>query len=270
MKILLAGDTHGNISQAKILCQVAEDQGCQVIFQLGDWGYTWPGYREPMKMYGDRGRLALLQNELVRVDIPMLWIDGNHENFPDLQERGFWRADKMCPFEDANMIQYVPRGCVWEWDGVRFMAMGGAWSIDQDDRTPGRSWWPEETISVQDQVRGILIMERELLGGGQIDVFLSHDAPFGVPKLERQLSELDFKWRLADKHIRGSRGNRQALLEVVRVAKPKRLYHGHFHWRYDDWLNINEHMVQVTGLAQDGTDEKSWTVLDTEEVKGGA
>lgn len=256
MKILLAGDTHGSMWHARFLIKLAEARQVDAIVQLGDWGYTWPR----------KNVIDFLQMELDLYDIPMYWIDGNHENFPDLQARGFWEANKICAFEDAPLIRYIPRGHIWEWDGVTFMAMGGAWSIDQDDRTPGDTWWPEETISLNDFDRALKNLKEH---GKKIDVFLSHDAPAGITKLEANLRDYDFKLKLAAKHINGSKGNRAALWEIVKEAHPDILFHGHYHWAYQDTLTwpTDGWRMRVTGLAHDGAPEHSWGILDTKLLR---
>ncbi len=40
-RVLLAGDTHGNGRWVGHLCKLARRHGCEVILQLGDFGF-WP------------------------------------------------------------------------------------------------------------------------------------------------------------------------------------------------------------------------------------
>lgn len=51
----------------------------------------------------------------------------------------------------SDRVQWIPRGCRWVWNGVRFGAVGGAFSVDWRRRTPGDSWWPDhENVSDTD------------------------------------------------------------------------------------------------------------------------
>jgi len=218
--------------------------------QVGDWGYTWPGYQSNHSLHK-------LQKMLQKHDMPMLWLDGNHENYTDLQKRGFWQADKMCPFEDANLIQYIPRGHAWEWDGVVYMAMGGAFSIDQGSRVEGKSWWREELISYADLETAATTLDRI----GKVDVFLSHDCPEGVEKLETYLELTSKEFNINYKLDESSRSNRHALWQVVERAKPDLLIHGHYHWPYTAVKEWDGHKMQVAGLDCNGT-AKSFTILD--------
>lgn len=253
MKICVLGDTHGNLRHVKHVVEQAYVNECDLIFQVGDWGFTWPGYQE-------KDELQRLQTFLEHFDMPMLWIDGNHDNFPDLKERGFWGANKMCTFDDANLIQYVPRGHVWEWDGKVCMAMGGAWSVDQDKRTPGTSWWADEVISESDILQAQFNLDsRNLLG--KVDLFFSHDAPADVPRLEESLQLTERDWAINPRHFEGSRSNREALWRIVEQAKPKTLIHGHYHWSYTGTKEWDGHKMRVAGLACDGMKE-SYTIVE--------
>lgn len=255
MRILILGDTHASRRHVAFAAKIAKDQRCSCIIQLGDWGFTWPGCPN---------FLTELQDILEAHDMPMLWLDGNHDNYDDLKDRGFWEANDMCPFEDANMVQYIPRGCVWEMDGVSFMALGGAYSIDQDRRVEGQSWWRDELITFADQVRCGVSMD---LHGKPIDVFLSHDCPEGVRRLETYLELTTKQFGIDYKMDQASRANRAALRRVVEEARPKRLYHGHYHWAYTDTLHLGDTDVIVTGLAHDGLHEESFAIFDTEHFK---
>ena len=141
-----------------------------------------------------------------------------------------------------------------------FLALGGAYSIDEDYRTPGKSWWATELINSEDQERAI--------AGGPVDVMVTHDSPEGVdiPTLRR--------WAPIPK----SQANRERLLEVVKAVRPLYLTHGHYHDRYSDKLrfvvdadadgNLVWHEVQIEGVGADmsPTREASY-VFDTEAFR---
>lgn len=227
MRILVAGDVHGSGYWWRKLCQTAVDNDCPTIFQVGDfgwWTHVEPAYPAAVnKMLGDKG----LQG---------FFIDGNHENFDDLWN---WPAgdDGFVPIGDA--LKYVPRGHVWEWDGVRFLALGGAYSIDRAHRTLGHSWWEQELIRREDVLK--------CLDAGPADVMLTHDAPMfpvGLPGTYK-----------ADAL---SRANREAVAAVVESARPRLLIHGHYHHRHTAFYQD----TRIEGLGCDG-DPLCFVVLDT-------
>lgn len=232
----------------------AVHDGCDAIVQVGDWGFTWPGYQTNHSLHK--------LNKMLGADqMPMFFLDGNHENYGDLQKRGFWDATKLCVFDDAEFVTYIPRGHVWEWQGCSFMALGGAFSIDQEQRIEGRSWWREELITFADQVRCGVNLD---LHGKPIDIFLSHDCPAGVNRLETHLELTSKSMGVDYKLDRDSRANRTALWQVVELAKPKLLIHGHYHYAYTDVLRWDGHEMQVAGLACDGMGN-SYTIIDTDK-----
>lgn len=245
MKILVCGDWHGYTAAAKACAKKADQEGCDVIVQVGDFGF-WP--------HTDPEYVETVSRHLAKRDKWMVWIDGNHENFDVLYntewertEEGFWRI--------APNVYYAPRGLRWRWDGVNFLALGGGYSIDKDWRLAqgpiGQYWWPQETIT-QRQVY-------EAIEGGAADVMFTHDCPLGV-----EIGNPDYKTD------RESEQNRMAVRAVVDEVKPLRLYHGHFHHRQDSVLTLEGgarveivSLADWRGLPLDST----WTVLNTVEIK---
>lgn len=240
MRILLAGDFHGNTEHAIKVAKVAKRSEADVIVQLGDFGFTW-------KSDGPEGRLQKLHNVLKQFDQRLVWLDGNHEDFDNLSALGATPDDDE-PTELTSRITYFPRGYVWDWDGVRFMAFGGAVSVDQMYRTEHISWWAEERITAGQVERA--------LDRGEVDVLLTHDVPDCPNFLGEKLSRLDYKTD------RDSSANRQALRAVMDSTKPILVAHGHYHYAYNDEMNG----AAIIGLDRDTKGDKSWVLLDTEKI----
>jgi len=78
MKILVAGDFHGNINHATKIAAKARSLDADMVFQVGDFGFTWDGPE----------RLRALNNVYQQFDMPLYWLDGNHENFDVLEALG--------------------------------------------------------------------------------------------------------------------------------------------------------------------------------------
>jgi hypothetical protein len=256
MKVLLAGDTHADMANADFLIEQAEFFDCSRIFQLGDWGYIWPNSLDMTKH-------IRLQEKLAEYGIIMDFLDGNHEWFAEWARIGLDINGLEAQALSPNLI-YHPRGSVWEWDGVTFMAMGGAVSVDKQRRTEGLTWGPEETIKDADVERAI--------SQGKVDVLFSHDSP-----------ELGSFWRLK-RHLREngmgphpklqreSLENRLQLARVVRAAQPTNLYHGHYHYSYKEHGYITERgqeSLRIMGLDCNGSLNRQIYVFDTDEYKAG-
>lgn len=129
-RVLVAGDVHGNRRWMGTLCKLARRHGCEIILQVGDFGY-WP--------HTDDGRrfLAHVDWHAERNGIECVyWIDGNHENHDALSAVA---AGGNGPLQISQRCIYLPRGVRWTWGGVRFGALGGAFSVDWRERVVGES-----------------------------------------------------------------------------------------------------------------------------------
>lgn len=257
MKILMLGDTHCDPIWVEHAIAVAKRNGCSRIVQLGDFGY-WPHMPDGQRF------LTRVSKSLVQAGLPLYWLDGNHENhdaIADLLNPLITPGSRIptAPFVlHAPAVHYIPRGSRWEWDGVKFLALGGAYSIDKNHRTPGLSWWAGETITDAD-------VERAIAGGEEVDVMLSHDCPFGA----HPFLDIDPVDRQKDRWPE-SRANRERLRMVCDVVRPKELFHGHYHKRYDELITIGRNDIsplQIHGLGKDGDRDGSTYVFDTEAFR---
>lgn len=183
------------------------------------------------------------------------WIDGNHENHDALAEVD-QSADGTVAINDR--CRYLPRGLRWEWRGVRFGALGGAFSVDRRERVEGESWWAGEITSDADVQR---------LGEDPLDVLVTHDAPDGVPLKGLGLPVVNQV--LADEV-------RARLRSAVESTEPNLLLHGHWHHRYSHELTWPTHIdgelvwrsTQVEGLAADvQRDRRAWAILELEPMR---
>lgn len=253
MRIMIAGDWHGFTEQGVFALRVAKKFDCDVVFQLGDFGY-WEHFHDGIVYLEKLNRVSKQHG------IPIYWIDGNHENHPLLWktyadrevENGFWQI--------RENIFYCPRGNVWEWDGVRFMGMGGAFSVDRNFRKVGKSFWFEETITPEDVDVAIANLDGEF-----VDVMFTHDTPLQV--------DLPFQMALQGRSLSPSREsthNRILLDDVVSVAQPKYLFHGHMHLNYKTKVKMQYGYrydgLHVHGLQEGGAQMESVWVLDTRDV----
>jgi Icc-related predicted phosphoesterase len=245
-RLLVAGDVHGNIAWIRTLCDFAVEHGCSAILQLGDFGY-WPHYPDGVRFMAQVGKHAR------RTGVSIYWIDGNHENHDALSaldvSDGFVAVGERC--------FYIPRGHRWTWSGVRFGALGGAFSIDWRDRKPGTSWWPEEVTTPADVER---------LGTAPLDVLVTHEAPAGVP-LEG--------YRLPAGDAIRAQQVRQCVRAATEATRPKLVLHGHWHrrnsyeltWPVEHCGELVWRSALVEGLAADVQgDRRAWGVLALEPL----
>lgn len=148
--LAVVGDVHGLYDP---FAQLVENRLMDVdlVLQLGDFGFL---------------HLDEDNREYVPPPRPVHFIDGNHDSFPLF--KGITE-----PTEIRENLIYVPRGHVLETDeGTRIGCLGGADSIDKKRRTQGVTWFPEETISYDDQMRMVQQHLEE-----PIDLLATHTPP---------------------------------------------------------------------------------------------
>ena len=231
-RILIAGDFHGNQFFQGHVYQVAQARKADAIVQLGDWGY-WPT---------PSGSVPMVDHADVmfrKTGIPLYWLDGNHEHFDMLEAMGLYGASGMQKMQDG--LFYLPRGTRWEWNGTKFLAFGGAYSIDKAYRTPHVSWFSQE-LPTYKQVDDVLDNPEP------VDIMFSHDSP---------------RWpgRLASgyKDDATSEYSRQAIRAIVDHVNPATLYHGHYH---HPWQGAYKN-TRIVGLDCDGAvpANPSWDII---------
>lgn len=246
-RIAIAGDWHGATKFASKALHYAHKHGAQRLLHVGDFGF-W-GTADPY--------LSAVSETAVALDLPVLFIDGNHEHHDEL--------DRL-PIQDDGLrevaphVFHVPRGHRWEWGGVSFLGLGGAPSIDRASRTEGFDWFPQEVISTGQAYRAA--------AGGHADVMVTHDCPSGVTIPDLVLYEDDTP---LSRYLSSHRALLQGVAEQV---TPRYLFHGHYHHAYSKDVEFNGSPARVVGLEMNGTPyhpvQMPWNtqVIDVAELNG--
>lgn len=275
MRVLLAGDVHGNGSHAGYLTSKAAAHGAQYVLQVGDFGY-WEHWADGVKFLDGLNRYA------ARMGVTWVFIDGNHDKVSLLLAR-YTDTDADGFVKVRDRIRYAPRGHRWTWEGTRFLALGGAYSVDKANRLAreaklrtsaarreqfrqaaghppkpvrdyaGHQWFPEEEMS-DDDLRTILA------DSSPVDVIVAHDKPRATnPPLDTKTDPNCLQ-------------NQDRIQAAARLLRPKLLVHGHLHLRYTDWIRAGDgSWVRVEGLDCDPpegvsrrayTREGSWKLID--------
>jgi len=231
MKILLLGDTHGNVEAIERAFRHAKKYDAERILQLGDFGFGWKSRQiEGGQIVDDFS--YTVSNFTDHYGIEIDWLDGNHENHIDLNDISL---DKDGARTIAPGVRHLPRGYRFELGGRSFLAAGGAVSVDKKSRVPYISWWPGEELSDADVMR---------CSGPPVDILLTHDVPlesieFNFPMIGSQEAEYD------------SYMNRKRISMIAKEATPKWLFHGHMHHFYTQEPSSNSSFF-IKGLAHDG------------------
>lgn len=253
-KVLLAADWHGNTGQALYAINEAVRRNINTIIQLGDFGF-----------WGEDKFLRKTQKAAEAAGIHIYWIDGNHEQHIKLLEILLDPDTGLRPI--TPNITHLPRNFRWEWDGISFLALGGAQSIDKFFRTEGFDYFPEERITPEEAQTAI--------DGGHADIMFTHDAPSTLPNpvTNDPYGQIQAARAFGSDVLEDCKSHQDLLAQVTNSVRPHYLFHGHYHLSQ---MRSYYHLPIITGdfdfgiSLDQGTREgnpKNLYTLDLSEIK---
>ena len=247
-EVAFAGDWHGNAPWGKLVLERLGERGITKLYHVGDFG-LWPngyGYMHTINRAAEENGVEI-------------WVTpGNHEDWSVLTE-----AFKRNPNEAVALtkmtsnIKWCPPGLRWEDQGVSFVSLGGAASIDRSWRKEGKTWWPEEFISLHDVARTV--------AGGYADIMLTHDAPLPGIRAVQEIANTPGNWRNDD--LLYAHQGREVLTRAWDAVKPRFTVHGHFHVYGFELGEYDGRELNICSLAKE-CDRGNVVTLDLEYVIG--
>ena len=236
-RVGILGDTHGNLAAARFMLWSMHKMGITSVIQVGDFG-----------LYTDNNGMKFARKVS---DLCVMWgielwvVPGNHENHRVINE--LLGEDRTARKEYRPNVYVLPRGYRWEWDGMSFLALGGAPSVDritrlawETGRKPGNAnkyWYAEEQITDADVDYTV--------SGGYADVMIGHDAPHGIQGIERVIRGNPHGFHVAD--LLYAEEGRLRMTEAFRGVAPEFFFHGHYH------TPVNENIQRPGGEYGDIT-----------------
>lgn len=205
MRIAFVGDVHGNAYYIRSLRKLLKYFGVDLVIQVGDMGILWRD---------ENPDDCPVVDAVKSLDTDWWFIDGNHDNHPNLRNVG----------EDiTDRIKYMRRGSIKDIDGLNFGFLGGAYSVDKDYRTEGVSWWPEEQPTRE---------EAEPLLRADLDVLVTHDIPSSFEPVKA--------FDVGPRHEEASKHTRDLIQEVMTASGARYVFSGHWHQRNVQMLGNTE------------------------------
>lgn len=179
--IYLTGDIHGDPTQVELFCSKMQLTENDTIVMLGDVGVNYYG--------GKRDRLP--KHILSSLPVTFLCIHGNHEirpqNIPDYKPT-IWNGGRVLVDEAHPNIIFAEDGEIYDLDGKKALAIGGAYSVDKFYRLQrGFGWWADEQPSELTKRK----VERVVSECKGIDIILSHTCPKKYTPTEMFLPMID-------------------------------------------------------------------------------
>lgn len=178
--IYFSGDIHGFPWDLKKRCKKLGMTKEDILILLGDVGANY---------YGNERDDAVKQ-ALTGLGPTVLCIHGNHEmrpwHVPGYGE-AVWNGGKVWVQDNYPNLLFAQDGEIFSLNGLRYITIGGAYSVDKYYRLArGYGWWEDEQPS--EEIKAYV--ERQLWEN-TIDVFLSHTCPFKYEPVEMFLPGID-------------------------------------------------------------------------------
>lgn len=172
--VYITGDTHGEIDAAKLNTKNFGEQRAlsknDFVIIAGDFGFVWHNNKTQeywLKWLDDRR-------------FTTLFVDGNHENFEQLNQYPveIWNGGKIHRIN--NSIIHLMRGQIYSIDDKKIFTFGGGTSIDKAYRMNRVSWWEEEMPSAAEYQEGIINLEE---CNWTVDYIITHTGPSKIIQL---------------------------------------------------------------------------------------
>lgn len=201
MGIYMIGDTHGRTDVRKVwdwynknVDKLTEDD---IVIQLGDWGAVWYDKSNIQGWKKDQE----LQIQWLKKKFTLLVVPGNHSNYNlidelPVQEKFGGKVKVLKPVNiysdrDYGEIYILERGEIYNINGKKFLAMGGAMSQDISLRTLNEDYWAQELWSVQEENNALDNLNKH---DWEVDYVVAHTCPneIGIKLLAGHYNTSDY------------------------------------------------------------------------------
>jgi len=170
-RIFVAGDFHGHYDIKKInskkFPEGLELDKNDYLIQLGDFGLFFNNNQTNQEKYW----LNWLNNK----PWTTLFLRGNHDNYDLIHRLGKLEEkfnSNVLKMHDS--IYFLQDGMIYTIANKKFLIVGGAFSIDKEQRVSGVDWWPNEEMGFLESKS---VYESLDENNWEVDYILTHDAP---------------------------------------------------------------------------------------------
>lgn len=165
----ITGDCHGSFSRLTVFNAMTKLTEDDVMIILGDAGFN---------ICRDE-REEVNKKFVNSFPFTTFCIHGNHEMRPydiDTYKTKQYRGGTVWYEEEYPKILFAKDGEVYDFDGLKCMVIGGAYSVDKSFRIMYRlPWFENEQPS--DEIKAYVMAQLEKYGN-KIDIILSHTCPY--------------------------------------------------------------------------------------------
>ncbi len=200
IRIYITSDHHGEYDRLFKILDEYEIKDCVLLFG-GDGAEGFSPYNKQIKTF------ELLNNRFKKRNIQYKAIRGNHSS-----KSYFDGSINLSHFE------LIPDYTYKTINGLSFLFVGGAISVDRIYRKEGVSYWKDEKF----------VLKPELIK--PCDILITHSAPSWIGPTSK--SDIEFYCQ-RDKNLwEECQEDRQLHNQLFELAKPKYFFGGHYHKSY--------------------------------------
>lgn len=233
--VYFTGDIHGMPQDIIRFCKSQRLTNSDIIVILGDVGANF---------FGDE-RDNAVKSELSSIEPTVLCVHGNHEQRP-WNIKGYetreWNGGRVMLQPEYPSLLFALDGEIFTLDGIRYLVIGGAYSVDKFIRQLRHwGWWEDEQPS--DEIKRYV---ENQIAAHEIDVVLSHTCPYKYEPCEMFLYSID--------QSSVDTGTEEWLDKIEETLSYKAWYCGHWHidkridkmhflfhsFESDEWLHHKE------------------------------
>lgn len=205
LPVLICGDLHGEWDALFRKLESLKLENC-ILIGVGDLGI---GFKSPDKQHKE---IEFVNNRFKKRNIQFKGCRGNHD------DQGYFLGSvKLSNFE------LLPDYTYREFNGEKFLFVGGAVSVDRRGRVPNMSWWEDEAM----------VLKPELVK--KVDVLITHSCPsYNGPFEKGAISG----WCERDSTLWEECVEERKLHDkLIELCECKKHYCGHFHLSSDVEVN---------------------------------
>lgn len=227
-RLFITGDCHGGFYGVAKFCETHKTTKDDVLIVLGDAGinyYVKHRKNHEFLRYKDQPRSIRLKETLNTLPLTLFCIQGNHEARPEGID-GYitktWNGGEVYLQENYPNILFAKDGETYDFNGMKTLVLGGAYSVDKFYRlSVGWAYFPEEQMSKEamDKVR------EKVKEDTCYDLVLSHTCPHIYEPVEAYLDYVD------QSNI--DKTTEKFLDEIEENIQYKRWFCGHWHIEKD-------------------------------------
>ena len=230
---ILTGDTHRDFLRIKEFNEKFDLTTEDLIIILGDASINY---------FDDSRDMSYKYSIDHNIPARLLCIHGNHEIRPEklpLYREMEWQGGIVYVEHEFLKLRFAKCGEIYEIEGKKCIAIGGAYSIDKDIRiAEDWGWWEDEQPS--DEIKN-RVEEKLDTVNWRVDIVLSHTAPFKYEP--REVFMKGFPQHEVDKSTEHWLDSIEDRLDY------DRWYCGHYHtnksidkmrFLYDTYLNLDD------------------------------